>query len=161
MGEIWANKVETNQFPIPVARAHPRALICMGMISLMYTQLMGPIEREKMTETAKKSAQSAQKLSSRTALTKEQEKHSADGVSGPRAVWVRCIESSFREKSKCDGECTDQKRLLTTHTIEDEEDEDEVGHGANAVIYTGNKHGAVAFDPQRVVHCGLVVSDDV
>jgi len=25
----------------------------MGMISLMYTQLMGPKEREKMTETAK------------------------------------------------------------------------------------------------------------
>jgi hypothetical protein len=51
MGEIWANKVDTIQFPMPVAKAQPRALICMGMISLMYTQLIGPNEREKMTET--------------------------------------------------------------------------------------------------------------
>lgn len=54
MGEIWLNKVDTSQLPIPVAKAHPRPLICMGMISLMYTQLIGPNEREKMTETRKR-----------------------------------------------------------------------------------------------------------
>jgi hypothetical protein len=56
MGEIWANNVETSQFPTPVANAQPRPRICMGMISLMYTQLMGPKEREKMTDTAKQLA---------------------------------------------------------------------------------------------------------
>jgi hypothetical protein len=135
----------------------------MGMISLMYTQLMGPKEREKMTDTAKQSAQIAQKLRShsQTALTKEQEKHSSNGVASARAVWVRSVESSFREQSKCDGECSNQERLLTAHTIEDEEDEDEVGDWSHAIVDSRDQNSAVAFDSQCVVHGGLVVSDDV
>jgi hypothetical protein len=53
VGETWAQKVDTSQFPIPVAKALPRARICMGIISDMYTQLMGPKDKEKMTETEK------------------------------------------------------------------------------------------------------------
>lgn len=39
---------------LPVAKALPRPLICMGMISLMKTQEIGPKDREKMTETRKR-----------------------------------------------------------------------------------------------------------
>lgn len=37
----------------------------------------------------------------------EKEKNSTDGVALPGPVWVCSVESSFREKRKCDGECSD------------------------------------------------------
>lgn len=40
--------VEMSQLPIPVAKALPRALICMGMISEAYVQLIGPNEKLKI-----------------------------------------------------------------------------------------------------------------
>lgn len=53
IGLTCAKKVDTSQFPIPVANAVPLPRICIGMISDMYTQLMGPKESEKITETRK------------------------------------------------------------------------------------------------------------
>lgn len=39
---------------MPVAKALPRARICIGMTSDMYTHEMGPKEQEKMMETQKR-----------------------------------------------------------------------------------------------------------
>jgi hypothetical protein len=46
--------VATSQFPIPVANAFPRARICIGIISAIYTHEIEPKEQENMTETQKR-----------------------------------------------------------------------------------------------------------
>lgn len=92
----------------------------------------------------------------------EQEEYSCDAEAVLGILDVDLgIYDRFASERNSDGDCTPDERLAATDTIDHEDDEDEVGERAYAVVYAGDEKLAIAFDTEGSVHAGLVVSNNV
>jgi hypothetical protein len=67
----------------------------------------------------------------------------------------------FTDQSNGDRNGTEQQRLPSADSIEEEDDEDQVEKWANNVVDPGDEQRAVALYAKIVVHDRLVVADDV
>ena len=70
----------------------------------------------------------------------------------------RLSSEGFADEGNGNADCTENKRLLTSHAVEDKYDEEEVADGADEVVKGGYKQVLVAGDAEVVVQNRRVVA---
>lgn len=77
------------------------------------------------------------------------------------AIRVLAVDGRFANESDGDTNGSEEKGLAAADSIQDENDEDEIGQGTDAVVYSCDEQIPVTSDTKSLVHDGLVVANNI
>lgn len=70
-------------------------------------------------------------------------------------------DCGFADQRDTDTNRANEQRLPSSYSVEKEDNKDKVEEGTDNIIDASDEQGAVAFDPEVVVHNGRVVANDI
>jgi hypothetical protein len=76
-------------------------------------------------------------------------------------ILVLGVQGSLAEQSNGDADCTEQHRLAAPNSVENKQDENEIGERSKAVVDTSDENAGFACNTQVFVHDVLIVVNDV
>lgn len=91
----------------------------------------------------------------------EDEEHTTDTVAVLCAVLILGVQGGLTDQHNSNRNRAEHHGLATSNPVGQEQNEDQVGDGANTVVDANNKDVPATRDTKRVVHDSLVVVDDV